>query len=281
MTSSPASGRLPVAVLLTLAMLAFAGNSLLTRAALADAANDPLAFAAVRVISGAAALGAFLIARRSKPRLQPGHLVTALALLGYLLGFSLAYRSMTAASGAFILFSTVQLSMIAIGLLRGDRFRPRQWLGVAIALIGLGWLLMPGMSAPPLTAALLMIGAGLSWGIYSIVGSDDRAAVARTAVNFAGAAIIMAALLPFIGLGLTGAGWIFALVSGIVTSALGYVIWYAVLPHLSRVGAATAQLSVPVIAAVGGTLLLGETADVRLLACGALIVTGVALTLRR
>lgn len=281
MKSSSTQGRVPVLVPLTLAMLAFAGNSLLTRAALADAANDPLAFAAVRVISGALALGVFLLASSSKLRLQSSHLVTALALLGYLLGFSLAYRSMTAASGAFILFSTVQLSMIAIGLLRGDRFRPLQWLGVAIALVGLGWLLMPGISTPPLNAALLMMGAGLSWGIYSVVGADDRSPVSRTAINFAIAAIVMTALLPFIGLTLTGMGWVLALVSGIVTSALGYVIWYAVLPHLSRVGAATAQLSVPVIAAVGGTLLLGETADARLLACGALIVTGIALTLRR
>lgn len=270
-----------VLAMLMLAMVAFAGNSLLTRAALADPANDPLGFAIVRILSGAAVLAIFLVPGRGKLRWHASQLITVLALVGYVLGFSLAYRSVSAASGAFILFSSVQFTMTGVGLVRGDRFRPVQWVGLILALAGLGWLLSPGLSAPPPSAALMMMGAGVAWGVYSLVGAGDRAPVLRTGVNFVGAAMVMTALIPIIGVRLTSEGWLLALASGIVTSALGYVIWYSVLPHLSRIGAATAQLSVPVIAALGGAALLGEAVGVRLVTAGALILIGIGLTLRR
>jgi drug/metabolite transporter (DMT)-like permease len=275
------SRTLALPLLLPIAMLAFAGNSLLARAALVDGINDPVSFAAVRVISGAVLLGIILVARRAKVALRASQIATVLALLGYLLGFSLAYRSVSAASGAFILFPTIQLTMIAIGLVRGDRIKRAQIVGVAIALTGLGWLLAPGLTAPPVGAAVSMIVAGLSWAAYSVVGANNGEPLTRTAFNFVGAGLVMAAMIPFIGLHLDSTGWMMAVLSGTVTSGLGYIAWYAVLPHLSRITAATAQLSVPVIVAVGGTLLLGEAIGARLLMAGALILAGISLTVRR
>lgn len=268
-------------LLLPVSLLAFACNSLLTRAALVDAANDPISFAAVRVISGAVLLGALLLHRREKVAVRPSHAATVLALLGYLFGFSLAYRSVSAASGAFILFPTIQLTMIAIGLARGDRMNGVQLLGVGIALAGLGWLLAPGLTAPPIGAAMWMILAAVSWAAYSVVGAKKGEPLTRTAFNFVGAGLIMAATIPFVGLRLNADGWAMAIVSGVVTSGLGYIAWYAVLPRLSRITAATAQLSVPVIVALGGAVLLGEAMGPRLLVAGALILAGIALTVRR
>lgn len=281
MDMRPAQRNMSSLALLALAMAAFAGNSLLTRAAMTDPGNDPLSFAIVRILSGAAVLAIFLITKRSVLRWQPAQVVTVLALVGYVLGFSLAYRSVSAATGAFILFSTVQLTMTVVGWLRGDRFRVVQWVGLALALGGFGWLLSPGLSAPPLRASLMMVGAGLSWAVYSLVGAGDRAPVLRTGVNFVGAAVVMAILIPIVGIELTDDGWVLALASGIATSALGYVIWYSVLPHLSRISAATAQLSVPLLAALGGALLLGEALTTGVIVAAALILTGIGMTLRR
>ncbi|QKG72651.1 DMT family transporter [Erythrobacter mangrovi] len=262
-------------------MLAFAGNSLLARAALADAANSPGAFAAVRLGAGAVLLVGFAIAGRFSIMPQRRDMSTVAALFVYALGFALAYVSMGAASGALILFAAVQATIIGVGLLRGDRIGSLQAVGLVIALAGVGWLLFPGLTAPRPVPALLMAAAGVAWGIYSTVNSGDDSPTARTARNFCGAAVLGLVALLVLPFELTPTGWMLATVSGAVTSALGYVLWYAFLPHVQRLVAASLQLSVPAITAVGAALLLGEAIGLRLIVASTLIIAGIALTLRR
>lgn len=262
-------------------LLAFAGNSLLARAALADPANSAAAFATVRLVSGAAVLcglGAWqrfsiLPARRDAP--------TVLALFVYALGFSLAYVSIGAASGALILFAAVQATIIGAGLRRSEQIGPVQGAGLALALAGVAWLLFPGLTAPTPVPAMLMAGAGIAWGVYSTVNSSDGSPVERTARNFTGAALLGLGVLAFLPFKLTAQGWWLAATSGAVTSALGYVLWYALLPHLKRLTAASLQLAVPAITAVGAAMLLGEAVGMRVVMATLLIVSGIALTLRR
>jgi drug/metabolite transporter (DMT)-like permease len=275
------ASRLPFWLIAPLALLAFAGNSLLARAVLLDSENSPGAFAAVRLVSGAillAGLGAargfaILPHRRDAP--------TVIALLVYALGFALAYVSIGAASGALILFAAVQATIIGMGLWRGDRIRPIQAIGLALAFSGLCWLLFPGLTAPPVRAALLMGCAGIAWGVYSTVNSGDGAPVARTARNFTGAALLGLVALAVLPFALTPMGWALAIVSGSTTSALGYVLWYALLPQITRLTAATLQLLVPAITALGASALLGEAIGLRLAGASILILSGIALTIRR
>jgi drug/metabolite transporter (DMT)-like permease len=278
--------------LLLLTLLAFAGNSLLTRAALSDPAHGTLgsamAFAAVRLIAGAVVLAGLTgltgltMARHQSLRPGRSDLPTILALFTYAAAFSLAYVSMAAASGALILFAMVQVTMLVLGYLRGHRIGGRAILGVVIALSGLAWLLFPGLTAPPLEAALLMALAGAAWGIYSLLGRGATDPLARTARNFIGTVplALIAFFLSPMASALTGFGWLMALTSGAVTSALGYALWYAVLPRLPPSLAASAQLSVPVITAFAGALLLAEPMGLRLVMASGLILGGVWLSAR-
>jgi drug/metabolite transporter (DMT)-like permease len=263
------------------ALLAFAGNSLLARSVLSDPQNSPGAFVVVRLVAGAVVLAALGTAggfsiiprRRDAP--------TVIALFVYALGFALAYVSIGAASGALILFSAVQATIVGIGLWRGDRIGPVQAIGLALALFGVGWLLFPGLTAPHTPAALLMGCAGIAWGIYSTVNSGDGAPVARTTRNFTGAAAIGLVALVMLPFRLTPMGWLLAILSGTVTSALGYVLWYALLPRITKLAAASVQLSVPAVTALSAAALLHEAIGPRLVAASILITGGVALTLRR
>jgi len=203
------------------------------------------------------------------------------ALLFYAFGFSLAYVSMGAASGALILFASAQFTMVATGLLRGQRLGSTQLAGLVLAIGGLVWLLSPGLDAPPLWSALLMIGAGMAWGVYSVLGQGADDPVAKTARNFLGTVPVVLVVLIFLPIELTAEGWALAIASGVITSAIGYVIWYAALPRLTAYSAASLQLAVPVIAAFGGALWLGEDIGLRLIGASAVILTGIALTLRR
>jgi len=273
--------RLKIWLLAPLILLAFAGNSLLARAALADPANSPGAYAAIRLAAGAVMLIGFGMAGRFSVVPQRRDLPTVVALFIYAVGFALAYVSMGAASGALILFAAVQATILGVGFLRGDRTSPRQAVGLIIALAGVGWLLFPGLTAPQPVPALLMACAGIAWGVYSTVNSGDGSPTARSARNFCGAAGLGLAALLILPFNLTPNGWVLAIVSGAVTSALGYVLWYAFLPHVQRLVAASLQLSVPAITAVGAALLLGEAIGLRLIVASVLIVAGIALTLRR
>ncbi len=268
--------------LTSLAMLAFAGNSLLCRAALKHTAIDASSFTVVRLISGALALW-LLVRLRSGRTTGQGNWGSALALFAYAAGFSFAYVSLSAATGALLLFGAVQATMIGVGLWRGERLRRWQLVGLVLALSGLLGLLLPGLSAPPLLGALLMLAAGAAWGVYSLRGKGAGDPTRVTAGNFV-RAVPMALVMGLLTLNqatLDTPGIAYAVASGALTSGIGYAIWYTALPDLKATHAATIQLSVPVIAALGGIGLLGEPLTLRLVLASIAVLGGIALVIRR
>lgn len=269
-----------VLALTSLAMLAFAGNSLLCRAALQQTDIDAATFTTIRLVAGALTL--WLVVRmRSGARVGDGNWLSALALFAYAAGFSFAYVSLPAATGALLLFGAVQATMISYGLLAGEKLRRPQLAGFVLAVGGLVGLLLPGLSAPPLQGALLMLGAGIAWGVYSLRGKGAGDPTRVTAGNFLRAVPIAAVLsiATVSGISLDNAGFWYAVASGALASGIGYAIWYTALPALKATHAATVQLSVPVIAALGGIVLLGEPATLRLVLASIAILGGIALVI--
>ena len=267
-------------MLTVLAMLAFAGNSLLCRFALQETAIDAASFTSLRLLSGAVSLW-LIVYLRGGGLVVSGSWASALALFAYAAAFSFAYISLPAATGALLLFGAVQATMIGYGLWSGEHMTLRQWVGLVMALLGLVGLLSPGLSAPPLSGALLMLGAGIAWGVYSLRGRGGGDATAVTAGNFVRAVPMALALSliarPVLSVDVEGA-W-YAVVSGALASGVGYALWYRALPGLRPVSAATVQLSVPVIAALGGVVLLGEAPGVRLVLASLAILGGIALVI--
>ncbi len=261
-------------------MGAFAANSLLCRAALKHTAIDAASFTAIRIVAGAVALG-LIVHLRGGSQAAAGSWVSALALFVYAAAFSLAYVSLSAATGALLLFGAVQATMIGVGLARGERLRGRQMLGLVAALAGLVGLLLPGLAAPPLRGSALMLVAGAAWGVYSLRGKGSGDPLRATAGNFLRAvafALALGALMwPAASFDRAGVGY--AIASGALASGIGYAIWYAALPGLKLSSAATVQLSVPVIAAVGGIVWLGEPITPRLVLASAAILGGIALVI--
>jgi drug/metabolite transporter (DMT)-like permease len=268
-------------VLTMLAMIAFAGNSLLCRAALRDSQIDPTSFTALRLLSGALVLW-LLLCLRKRPSVVSGNWYGALALFSYAAAFSYAYLHLDAGAGALLLFGAVQMSMITWGLLKGERLHPMQVAGLVLAAGGLVALLLPGTSTPSMSASLLMVLAGIAWGAYSLLGKGTPDPLAATAGNFIRSLPIMAVLclLTLDRLEWDSAGVTYALLSGGLTSGIGYAIWYAAMPGLAAIQAASVQLSVPLLTALAGSLLLGETLTGRLVIAGLAIVGGIALVLR-
>lgn len=266
--------------LTALAMLPLAANSWLCRAALRDTGIDAASFTSIRLVSGALMLWLLLRLTRNT-RQGEGNWPSALALFGYAVLFSFAYLSLTAATGALLLFGAVQVTMIGLGLWHGERLDRVQGVGVLLAFGGLVGLLMPGLSAPPLAGAMLMVGAGVSWGIYSVRGKGAGDPIRVTAGNFMRTVPITAVLsllmLKQVSLDSTGA-W-YAIASGSLTSALGYVLWYTVVPMLRATSAATVQLSVPVLVAIGGVVLLAEPITLRLVLASAAVLGGIGLVI--
>lgn len=269
-----------ILLLTSLAMLAFALNSLLCRIALRDTGIDAATFTSVRLVSGALML--WLIVRlRGDPKPGTGTWPSAIALFAYAAAFSFAYLSLTAATGALLLFGAVQVTMIGYGLWKGERLVGAQLLGFVLASGGLIGLLLPGLSAPPLHGALLMLAAGVAWGVYSLRGKGMGDPTRVTAGNFMRTVPITALLsLWMIGDAASdAAGFAYAVASGALASAIGYAIWYSALPALRATTAATVQLSVPVIAAAGGVMLLGEPITLRLVVASIAILGGIALVI--
>ena len=284
--------RLRLVFLVTLAMLAFAGNSLLCRMALKQTTIDPASFTTVRLLSGACML--WLVVGVKGSRLSAadavgavgGNWLSAGALFAYAAGFSFAYVNMTAATGALLLFGAVQATMIGYGVFKGERLRLPQLAGFTLALTGLVALMLPGLATPSLTSSLSMLGAGIAWGVYSLRGKRAQGAgpadpTRVTAGNFIratpmalGLSVLMAGNLSMDG---TGLGY--AVVSGALASGLGYAIWYQALPALKATHAATVQLSVPVIAALGGIAFIGETLTLTLVLASVAILGGIALVI--
>jgi drug/metabolite transporter (DMT)-like permease len=282
-------------------MIAFASNSLLCRTALKESSIDPATFTFARIFSGALALWLVMSVRKMltvnttatplvdsfsnsapvtrRSSLRYGNWISAVALFAYAAGFSFAYTSLSAGTGALLLFGAVQVTMILWGLREGERLNTIQIVGFIVAVAGLVMLVFPGLSAPPLIGSILMLGAGVAWGIYSLRGKGERNPASVTTGNFVRAVPFAAALsiifAPWANYNLAGINY--AAISGAVTSGLGYVIWYSALPGLKAASAAIVQLSVPVLAATGGILLLGEPITVRCMLASVAVLGGIAL----
>jgi len=268
-------------LLTTVAMTAFAGNSLLCRAALRDTDIDAATFTSVRLVAGALVLWLLLSLRGNRAPMKQGSWGSALALFAYAAAFSYAYGGLSAAMGALLLFGAVQATMISMGIIRGNRPHLWQWVGFVVAFSGLVGLLLPGLTAPPLVSSLLMIGSGVAWGVYSLRAKGAGEPTAVTTGNFI-RAVPMALVLSLVmmtsaTIDLAGLGY--AIASGAIASGMGYAIWYMALPLLQPTSAATVQLSVPVIAAVGGVLLLSEPLTLRLVVAGIAILGGIAIVI--
>lgn len=266
-------------------MMAFAGNSILNRLALTEELISPDAFAAIRLASGAMALGVLVsLTQRGFGWLGKGSAVGAVSLAVYAIGFSFAYLQIDAGLGALLLFGVVQITLFAAAILnRQEVISTRRWLGTAMALGGLVLLLLPGAAAPSLPFAALMIVSALGWGFYTLAGKQAKDPLASTAANFlyaAPAGLIAWALAPSSEI-LTSSGVGLALLSGIVTSGMGYALWYLILPKLRTTTAALAQLTVPIIAATGGVVLLGEGLTPIFIGASVLVLAGVGISLRR
>lgn len=266
----------------TLAMLAFAGNSLLCRVALRDTAIDAASFTSIRLAAGALMLMVIVRVRGGRAA-DGGSWPAAFCLFAYAAAFSFAYRELTAATGALLLFGAVQTAMLSWGLATGERLRQLQIVGLLVAVGGLVYMLLPGLSAPPLEGAAFMIAAGIAWAGYSLLGRGVTDPVNATAGNFLRAVPFAAALSLAMSIHTTvdPTGALYAIVSGALTSGLGYVLWYAALPALTAASAAVIQLSVPAIAALGGVILLAEPLSSRLVIASATILGGIALTILR
>jgi len=274
---------------------------LLCRLALKHTTIDAATFTFIRILSGAVALWLILELRTrlrtekttsllydgasGSPRvtrhlpLKSGNWLSALALFVYAAAFSFAYVDLSVGTGALLLFGAVQASMIIWGFRKGERLDAIQVVGFVAAVIGLVVLVFPGLSAPPLIASILMLTAGVAWGVYSLRGKGVQNPASVTTGNFVRAvpfsAVVWIIFIPWTHV--DSAGVSYAVISGAIASGLGYVIWYSVLPSLKAASAATVQLSVPVLAATGGILLLGEPLTLRYLLASVAILGGIAL----
>jgi len=274
--------RFQTAVYTALALIAFAANSLLCRLALGEAAIDAASFTTIRLVSGGLVLLLLAAAtRKTRTDHHRDNWASAFMLFLYAVTFSFAYISLNTGTGALILFGSVQATMVIFAVCKGERLRLWGRLGLFIGLAGLTYLMFPGLEAPSSSGAALMAVAGISWGIYSLRGRGTVSPTAVTADNFLRSApfVVLTSLIFFQNLHITFTGAIYATISGGLTSAIGYVIWYAALRDLSSTGAALVQLIVPVLAALGGVVLLSEPLTMRLLLSSFMIIGGVALAL--
>jgi drug/metabolite transporter (DMT)-like permease len=262
-------------------MCAFAANSLLCRAALAEPLIDAASFTTVRLISGALVLYVLTLQRRPDVPEAPRDWLATSMLFLYAVAFSFAYLSLSAGTGALILFGAVQLTMLGVGLRAGERFPPAAWVGLALAVGGVVYLVSPGVRAPSPQGAVLMATAGVAWGVYSLRGRGAPNPLGATARNFI-STVPFAAMLTLVASGsmyISSRGAWLAAASGALTSGLGYVVWYAALRHLAATRAAVVQLSVPVIAAAGGLMFLAEPITLRLAISAVAVLGGIALAL--
>jgi drug/metabolite transporter (DMT)-like permease len=278
-------------LLTSLAMLFFAGNSVLCRLAFWHDSIDAASFTAIRLLSGALTLVLLNYLRQPAAANVPGKLNahhgmggnwrSAIALFVYVASFSFAYVSLPTGTGALLLFGAVQATMILAGLWSGEKLSALQASGLLIAMAGLLMIMLPGLSAPSTVGALLMLTAGIAWGIYSLLGRQLTDPTSETAGNFFRAAklSVLLLLVRWAHIHLDGWGVGIAVLSGAIASGIGYAIWYAVLPGLTAIRAASVQLSVPVIAALGGMLFLHETITLRLLMASVVILGGIVLVM--
>lgn len=272
------------ALLTFLTLLAFAGNSVLCRMALESGEIDPVSFTGLRLISGAVVLLCVsALFSEKKEAVTKGTWKAGVALFIYALFFSVAYLSLGSGMGALLLFSAVQFTMLTVAFLRGERMNGVQWTGVLLAVVGLIYLVSPGLSAPDLKSSLLMIKAGVAWGVYTIEGKSSATPVLMTRNNFlrASGLTLLVGAAWYSQLEISRKALLIAVLSGGVTSGLAYALWYRVLPRLSTTQAAVLQLLVPVIAALGGALLLRESLSLRIILSSLMILGGVLCVILR
>jgi drug/metabolite transporter (DMT)-like permease len=265
----------------TLALLAFAGNSILCRMALGRAAIDAATFSTIRFAAGAAMLVLVMAFMRGGATETSGSWPSAAILFLYAVPFSFAYVSLNTGTGALILFGAVQVTMMLAALWSGERPHPLQWLGLGLALGGLVYLVLPGLAAPSAIGSALMALAGISWGIYSLRGRGIANPLAQTTSNFVRTVplVIAVSLIARAQAHITWRGALLALASGALTTGLGYVLWYSALRRVTATRAAVVQLTVPVLAAAGGVIFLGETISSRLVVSAMIVLGGISLAL--
>ena len=278
MTTESSAGSLRVAGLTILALVAFAGNSVLCRLALSDSSIDAASFTTVRLVSGAVALLIILSAtsRGTRPA-SYGSWMSAAMLFLYAACFSFAYISLDTGVGALILFGMVQATMVAGALMAGDRPTVAEWIGWLLAIGGFVYLVSPGLTAPSPGGSALMAIAGIAWGVYSLRGRNESFALAGTTYNFVRSVplVLVVSAFSLQDLHLTTSGVVLAILSGAITSGVGYAVWYTALQSISSMQAAMVQLSVPILAAAGGVLFLAEVVSLRLIVSGLLILGGI------
>jgi drug/metabolite transporter (DMT)-like permease len=276
----PLMSPVQTAILTSLAMVAFAANSVLCRLALGAGLIDAATFTSIRVLAGAAVL-ALVLASRRRATSRRADWRSVLALFVYMAFFSFAYLSLSAGTGALVLFGAVQLTMFTVALRRGEQFSPVSWFGLALALAGLVYLVAPGVRAPDPLGAALMAVAGIAWGVYSLFGRSATDPAVSTAWNFIYSVplVLVMSLLFVADAAVTVRGALLAAASGAIASGLGYVTWYAALRGLAATSAATVQLSAPVLAAIGGVVLLAEDVSLRLVLASIATLGGVAVVL--
>lgn len=277
--------RLHIILITLLSLFAFAANSLITRFALEESLIDETSFTLLRIVSGALFLWLFLILKKDKTALKSGSWLAAFALFIYAASFTYGYGLIAAGTGALLLFGAVQITMTIAGYMEGERLNAIQLFGFFLALSGLVILMLPGISAPSLLGALLMCISGIAWGIYTLKGRNFNNPTTATTGNFLKATpmALMLWLVVYLfsnnNIHLETAGINYALLSGIVTSGIGYIIWYSVLPHLKANQAAIIQLSVPVLVTFMGAALLNEALTLRIIFASITILSGTVLVL--
>ena len=264
------------------ALVSFAFNSILCRLALGNEMIDSVSFTTIRLVSGAITLSIIsIVFNRKQIDLKRGNWLSAFFLFAYAICFSLAYLQLTTATGALILFGSVQLTMICAALIKGERPQIIEWIGLLLAFSGLIYLVFPELSAPPVLYSLLMMSAGIAWGFYTLRGKGSENPLADTAGNFIRTVpMILLSAIPFLSqIQLSNKGVTLAILSGAIASGIGYSVWYAILKYHTATRAAILQLSVPAIAAIGGVFFLAESLSLRLLISSGLILGGIGLAI--
>jgi len=272
------------AALTTFALVAFAGNSILCRLALGGGSIDAASFSSIRLLSGILMLVLILaLSRPASKKRSTGSWTASFMLFLYATTFSFAYVSLDTGIGALILFGAVQITMIMISLIKGTRLHVSEWLGVILAFSGFIYLVMPGLTAPSLTGFLLMATAGIAWGIYTVKGQASQNPVSDTTYNFLRTLpfVLILVMITFPHARLSNEGILLAVLSGAITSGIGYAVWYMALRELSISKAAVVQLCVPIIAAAGGILFAHETIPQRMLLASVMILGGILMVIMR
>lgn len=265
-----------------LALIAFAGNSVLCRLALGEQTIDAASFTIMRLLSGTILLLILMrVFNRDKKSASSGSWLAAAMLFTYAATFSYAYITLDTGTGALILFAAVQITMIIVAMIKGDRLRMIAWSGVLLAIAGFVYLVLPGVSAPSFVGFILMSIAGIAWGVYSLIGKVSKNPIADTAMNFTRTLpfLIIMVMFALPSFELSTKGILLAVVSGAIASGIGYAIWYTALKGLSAAQAAVVQLTVPILAAIGGVVFMSEIITLRLIIAAVMILSGVAMVL--